>query len=139
MRLKIPIFKMYIFTTTNSMDIAKLEFYLKKKLAGTDYSELRKEMRADGMSQEAIDQMIPEIDAAVLEITLAKQGKTIQAKTFVGWGIIIFSALALVTLMLLGLRGGLIIIALLGTMLSGAVMISQQRNTRTRKFDKFKR
>lgn len=121
------------------MDIAKLEFYLKKKLAGTDYSELRKEMRADGMSQEAIDQMIPEIDAAVLEITLAKQGKTIQAKTFVGWGIIIFSTLALVTLMLMGLRGGLIIIALLGTMLSGAVMISQQRNSRPGKFGKFKR
>lgn len=121
------------------MDIEKLEYYIKKKLAGVDYSSIRREMNEEGMSPEEIDLMVPEIDAVVLEITLAKQGKSLPAKIVVGWGIILLSILSLITLFIIGVRGGLIIIALLGTLLSGIAMLSQQRKERAGKFDKFKR
>lgn len=109
------------------MDDLKFEYYLKKKLDGTDYSVIREEMSAEGFSDEEIASAIREIDETVLLVAEANSKPKVSPKLILGWAIILFSILAMATLIAMGVRGGLIIIALLFMLLSGVAFLSTGR------------
>ncbi len=117
------------------MNLDKFEYYFKLKIQNVDYSEIRHQMKAEGMSEAEISKMIKEIDAEVLLYEEQKNRPRINGKVFVGSVIVGLSLLGLVLLFLIGVRGGLIIIALLGTTLSGIALIAQHRTKQGNRFE----
>lgn len=68
------------------MNILKLEeIYLEKKLAGMDFSEIRKELKAKGESDDTIRIVIRSIDRCIIEIEREKtELRRVKERFYIG-------------------------------------------------------
>lgn len=108
------------------MDDSTFFEYLDRKKNGEDYTSIREDMETRGFSEQQISAAIREIDAEILNNLENRSGaQNKRAFEIVGWGIIIASFVAFMILFMNGVRGGLIIVAMLAAMFSGVAILSR--------------